>query len=219
MSASSGRDFDVVIVGGGVIGAAMASLLVARKLSAPGRVAIIAERFSAGPPAHADWDLRVFALSRASQRLLQACGVWDALPAQRLFAYERMCVWDAGGEPHGKGSLSFDCAEIGEPNLGFIVDGGALQWQCVQAARRAGAVMIEAGLERLVAADADISMRWWGTCARASLTTTPRGSDFSRKGPWPSFRCRTAAHPSSGAPRWPRRLVWASWIPRASPPP
>jgi 2-octaprenylphenol hydroxylase len=159
MSASSSRDFDVVIVGGGVIGAAMASLMVARKLSTPGRVAVIADRFSTIPPADADWDLRVFALSRASQRLLKACGVWDALPAQRLFGYERMCVWDAGGEPRGKGSLSFDCAEIGEPNLGFIVDGRALQWQCVQAARSAGAVMIEAGLEGLAASDAGISIR------------------------------------------------------------
>ena len=158
MSASSGRDFDVVIVGGGVIGAAMASLLVARKLSAPGRVAIVADRFSAGLEPDADWDLRVFALSRASQRLLGACGVWDALPARRLFAYERMCIWDAGGEPHGKGSLSFDCAEIGEPNLGFIVDGRALQWQCVQAARSAGTVMIEAGLERLATADTGMSI-------------------------------------------------------------
>jgi 2-polyprenylphenol 6-hydroxylase len=159
MSAPGSRDFDVVIVGGGVIGAAMASLLVVRKLVAPGRVAIIADRFSAMPPAGADWDLRVFALSRASQRLLNVCGVWEALPAQRVFAYERMCVWDADGEPHGKGALNFDCAEIGEPNLGFIVDGRTLQWQCVQAARSAGAVMIEAGLERLVAADADMSIR------------------------------------------------------------
>ncbi len=126
MSAAPARDFDVIIVGAGVIGAVMASLLVARKLSAPGRVAIIADRFAAPAAAHADWDLRVFALSRASERLLEACGVWDSMPASRVFAYERMCVWDAGGEPHGKGSLSFDSAEIGEPNLGFIVDGHAL---------------------------------------------------------------------------------------------
>jgi 2-octaprenylphenol hydroxylase len=85
--------------------------------------------------------------------------VWDSLPAQRMFAYERMCVWDAGGEPQGKGSLRFDCAEIGEPNLGFIVDGRALQWQCLQAARTAGAVLLEAGLAAIVATDAEISVR------------------------------------------------------------
>jgi 2-octaprenylphenol hydroxylase len=158
MSTPGSGDFDVVIVGAGVIGAVMASLLVVRKLSAPGRVAIIADRFAAAPAADADWDMRVFALSRASERVLKACSVWDALPARRVFAYERMCVWD-GGEPDGKGSLRFDCAEIGEPNLGFIVDGRTLQWQCLQAARAAGAVLIEAGVEALIATDADISVR------------------------------------------------------------
>ena len=98
MSTTQARDFDVVIVGAGVIGAAMASLLVARQLSAPGRVAIIADRFATAASADADWDLRVFALSRASERLLKACGVWDSLPAKRVFAYDRMCVWDADGE-------------------------------------------------------------------------------------------------------------------------
>ena len=87
------------------------------------------------PAPDADWDLRVFALSRASQRLLRLCGVWDLLPAQRRFAYERMCVWDAQGAPGGAASLSFDAAQLGEPNLGHIVDGRVLQWQCWQAAR------------------------------------------------------------------------------------
>jgi 2-polyprenylphenol 6-hydroxylase len=158
MSAVPARDFDVIIVGAGVIGTAMASLLVARKLSAPGRVAIVADRFGTAAQADADWDLRVFALSRASQRLLKTCGVWDALPATRLFAYERMCVWDAGGEPHGKGSLSFDAAEIGEPNLGFIVDGRVLQWHCLQAARNAGTVLLEGGLTAIASGDAAVSI-------------------------------------------------------------
>jgi 2-octaprenylphenol hydroxylase len=159
MSAPGGRDFDVIIVGAGVIGAVMASLLVARRLSAPGRIAIIADRMAAAPPANADWDLRVFALSRASERLLEACAVWDSLPVQRVFPYERMCVWDAGGEPQGKGSLCFDCAEIAEPNLGHIVDGQALQWQCLQAARSAGAVLLEAGLEAIACGGADVAVR------------------------------------------------------------
>jgi len=159
MSAAGGRDFDVVIVGAGVIGAVMAALLVARKLSAAGRVAILADRFAGAVPADADWDLRVFALSRASERLLRACGVWDSLPLERVCAYERMCVWDAAGAPGGKGSVRFDCAEIGEPNLGFIVDGRVLQWQCLQAARSAGVVLLEGGLDAAAATDSGVSIR------------------------------------------------------------
>lgn len=169
MRAASSRDFDVIIVGAGVIGAAMAALLVARKLCAPGRIALIAERFadaggsgaipSAAAAPDSDWDLRVFALSRASERLLRQCGVWDALPRNRVFAYERMCVWDGAGAPQGRGSIVFDCAEIGEPNLGFIVEGRALQYQCLQAARHLGIVTIEGQLDTLAMGDADATVR------------------------------------------------------------
>jgi ubiquinone biosynthesis UbiH/UbiF/VisC/COQ6 family hydroxylase len=154
------RDFDVVIIGAGVIGAAMAALLVARKVCAPGRVGIIAERLApdvaADAAVDADWDVRVFALSRASERLLRHCGVWNSIPPQRIFAYERMCVWDAGGAPQGPGSLSFDCAEIGEPNLGFIVEGRALQRHCLRQVSAAGVVLIEAGMQGIAVGDAEV---------------------------------------------------------------
>jgi 2-polyprenylphenol 6-hydroxylase len=159
MSGGASRDFDVIIVGAGVIGSSMAALLAARQLSAGPRIAVVADRFAGAPPPGSDWDLRVFALSRSSERLLKACGAWQMLLAQRVFAYEQMCVWDAGGEPTGKGSLRFDCAEIGEANLGYIADGGALQWSCLQAARAAGVAMIEAGLASISTTPADISIR------------------------------------------------------------
>jgi 2-octaprenylphenol hydroxylase len=143
------RDFDVLIVGAGVVGSAMGALLLARKICAPGRVGIIADRLPPDPAPDADWDLRVFALSRASERLLRHCRVWESLPPQRVFAYQRMCVWDAGGAPQGKGSLSFDCAELGEPNLGYIVEGNALQRECLRQVKSAGAVLIEGGLQSI----------------------------------------------------------------------
>ena len=149
-TAQPGRELDVIIIGAGIIGAAMAALALARKLVEPGRIAIVAERLPSmdapQPASAADWDVRVFALSRASQRLLAGSGIWDLLPALRIFAYERMCVWDADGGPNGAGSLCFDCAEIGEPNLGHIVDGGTLQRESLAAARAAGVALIEAGV-------------------------------------------------------------------------
>jgi 2-octaprenylphenol hydroxylase len=79
--------------------------------------------------------------------LLQLCGVWKTLPSDLVSPYERMCVWDESGVPEGRGSLTFDCAELGEPDLGAIVDGRALQEECLRAAGGAGAVMLEASLE------------------------------------------------------------------------
>ena len=152
------REFDVVVGGAGTIGTVAAALLVARGHCAPGRVALIAERL---PQAgfDRDWDLRVFALSRASQRLLEACGVWQRIRADRICQYERMCIWDANGAADAAGSLQFDCAEIGEPNLGSIVDGRELQWRCLEAARAAGVVVIEAGIDTAVCGDAEVRVR------------------------------------------------------------
>ena len=105
-------DFDVIIVGAGAVGAAMAALLVARRLSAPGRVALIADHFTGPPPAHADWDLRVFALSRSS-----ACSTCAVIRRRRSeFTPERMRL---GTERRTSRPISaLDCVEIGEPNLG-----------------------------------------------------------------------------------------------------
>ncbi|MDE2347173.1 MAG: FAD-dependent monooxygenase [Gammaproteobacteria bacterium] len=147
------QEFDVVVVGAGAVGAATAALLATRGVTAPSRIAVLDARLPTATQA-ADWDLRVFALSHASQRVLREIGAWERLPRSRVARYERMCVWDAAGAPGGGGSLTFDCAELGEPDLGSIVDGAELKWHCLQAARHAGVAIVEAGL-RDVGVDAE----------------------------------------------------------------
>ena len=110
---------DVVVVGAGMVGAAMACALEGSGL----RVLVIEAREPA-----ADWpadevDLRVSALTRASQRILQAVGAWPRMCALRVSPYREMHVWDAGG----RGSIHFDGAEVGEPELGFIVENRVTQ--------------------------------------------------------------------------------------------
>jgi 2-octaprenylphenol hydroxylase len=158
VSRARSNEFDVVIVGGGVLGLAMACLLLARKLCTSGRIAVVADQPSPGPSLGDDWDLRVFAMSRASERLLKICGIWNCLPPARVFPYERMCVWDSTSKPQGVGSLTFDCAQIGEPNLGHIVEGRALQWQCWQTARAAGVVLIEGAVASIAAGDENVTL-------------------------------------------------------------
>ena len=152
------RDLDVIIVGAGVIGAALAAFLLKRGIVAGGRLALIASRFEAPAASDADWDLRVFALSRASERMLAACDAWP-LPRSRMQVYERMCVWDEHDAPDAPRALRIDCAEFGEPDLGHIVDARALQSACLEAARHAGALIIAGECGEVTPSDGAMRIR------------------------------------------------------------
>jgi 2-octaprenylphenol hydroxylase len=79
--------------------------------------------------------------------------------------------------------LSFDCAEIGEPNLGFIVEGRALQWHCLQAARAAGAVLIETPVAAIRVAEADVAIRLGdGRELRSQLLAAADGPQSKTRG-------------------------------------
>ncbi len=65
------RDFDVIVVGTGLAGACVAAVLTRCAGLTPARVAVVAETLPQLPPAAAPPDLRVVAMSRASQRVLQ----------------------------------------------------------------------------------------------------------------------------------------------------
>lgn len=115
--------YDVVIVGGGPVGALLACALGAGGL----RVAVVEAQ---APPQHLErqspdqaFELRVSALTRASELILRGVGAWDALPLERLGVFREMHVWDAGGS----GEIHFDSADIGEPALGYIAENQAVQ--------------------------------------------------------------------------------------------
>ncbi|MDN5865205.1 MAG: UbiH/UbiF/VisC/COQ6 family ubiquinone biosynthesis hydroxylase [Gammaproteobacteria bacterium] len=111
------HDVDVAIVGGGPVGCVLA-LALAR---AGASTALIEAR---EPPAwnEAEVDLRVYALSRASQNILARLDLWPRIAAARVSAYDAMEVWEA----NGRGRVHFSAAEVGEPDLGHIVEGRLL---------------------------------------------------------------------------------------------
>lgn len=110
---------DVAIVGGGAVGAALACALADKGLT----LTLIDAQTPAPYDPKAEVDLRVFALSMASRRILEALGAWQTVTAARLSPYRDMQVWDAGG----KGSVHFDSADLGQPELGYIVESSLLQ--------------------------------------------------------------------------------------------
>ncbi|MGH8323994.1 MAG: FAD-dependent monooxygenase, partial [Steroidobacteraceae bacterium] len=68
---------------------------------------------------------RVVAVSRSSERILEAAGSWKRV--LRLSPYERMRIWHESVPPFSPGSLLFDAAAVGEPNLGYIIENRVLQ--------------------------------------------------------------------------------------------
>lgn len=101
--------FDIVIVGGGLTGAALALALA----DSPYRVALL-EPHPPAPPAE-DWDSRVYAFSPGNVDWLRRLGGWrDDLRAQAVYAMR--IFGDAGG------SLTYDALEAGLPDLAWIAE-------------------------------------------------------------------------------------------------
>ncbi|EIJ41873.1 Ubiquinone biosynthesis hydroxylase, UbiH/UbiF/VisC/COQ6 family [Beggiatoa alba B18LD] len=106
-------NFDVVIVGSGIVGSTLACALLQAGL----KVALV----EANPQTVIDTqslDLRTFAITRASERIFQQLGVWSAMQALRVSPFQSMYVWDA----NGTGEIHFDCTQLVEPVLGHIVE-------------------------------------------------------------------------------------------------
>jgi 2-octaprenylphenol hydroxylase len=111
--------YDVVVIGAAMVGATTALALARGGL----RVALV-ERSEPTPfKADAEYALRVSAISRASQRIFESLGVWEGMLRRRASPYRRMCVWDATGS----GEIVFDAADLGEPDLGHIVENVVVQ--------------------------------------------------------------------------------------------
>ncbi len=147
MAAGKRHDFDVVVIGGGMVGLAFAALAAQDERLASLRTAIV-EPAVPRPPRDGDVDLRVSALSRASQRILQVAQAWPAL-AERACPYSEMVVWDAASRPDARDALHFSAAESGEPDLGHIVENLRVQWALLESPCLKGIAQLRAGLESL----------------------------------------------------------------------
>ena len=104
-------DFDVLVVGGGLVGAA-AALAVA---GAGVRVGLLDAQRPALSRGAFDMDIRNIACSPASQALLSEVGVWRELDAA---SYRHMSVW----EERGTAGLEFDADEVERSELGWILE-------------------------------------------------------------------------------------------------
>jgi 2-octaprenylphenol hydroxylase len=142
------RDFDVVVVGGAMAGAGAAALLAATPATAGLRIALVEPRPAAAPESGAPLDMRVSALSRASQQLLERTGAWAAV-ASRAAPYRRMVIWEMRQRADAPDALVFDAAELGEPDLGHIGENRTIQAALTARAEALGVVLLGADFATL----------------------------------------------------------------------
>jgi len=120
------NNFDCVIVGGGMIGAASAVALADLGLE----VAIVERSSCQDFDAHLPIDLRVSAISIATQQLLEQLGAWRSLSQKRMCPYSRLGVWETE-----LSYTEFDAQTINQPTLGHIVENKVIQlslWEVIE---------------------------------------------------------------------------------------
>ena len=145
----SAAEFDVIILGGGPVGLAIAAALARERYT----IALVerAPLTTYEASGDEDWDARVYAISPGSAELLRAIGAWQGLPSERLSPIEMM---DVHGDEDG--ALRFSAYELGERALAWIVEHRELCSALLKSARGGGLVEVIAPAEpRSVAWRAD----------------------------------------------------------------
>jgi len=114
--------FDVIIVGGGIVGLTLACKLASESDSNIKIAVIEAREAKFAEIVENKFDLRVSAITRASQRVFTEIDIWSNIESKRICQFSDMHVWD----DTGVGEIHFDSAEIGEPYLGNIIENSVI---------------------------------------------------------------------------------------------
>jgi len=120
------KHFDCVVIGGGMVGAATALSLAQLGLKVAVVEQVAPKTFS---PEQA-FDLRVSAISLASEHLLSQLGIWQQLQLWRSAPYKRLAVWETEAS-----YTEFDADSIGQSHLGHIIENRLIQsalWQKIE---------------------------------------------------------------------------------------
>lgn len=107
------RAFDIVIVGGGLVGLTQALALRKTGLS----VAVVETHPSQGMPS-GEPQLRVSALTLATENIFRSLGGWQHLDSARISPYQSMDVWDQDSFAN----IAFTAAQVTQSQLGYIVE-------------------------------------------------------------------------------------------------
>ncbi|MEC9589207.1 FAD-dependent 2-octaprenylphenol hydroxylase [Escherichia marmotae] len=133
------QSVDVAIVGGGMVGLAVACGLQGSGL----RVAVLEQRVPEPLAADAPPQLRVSAINAASEKLLTRLGIWQDILSRRASCYHGMEVWDKDSFGH----ISFDDQSMGYSHLGHIVENAVIHYALWNKAQQSSDITLFAPAE------------------------------------------------------------------------
>ena len=142
-------DSDLIIIGGGLNGCAMA-LAAAQG----GLTCTVIDVLPKATKSNADFDGRSYALALTSQRLLDAIGLWDDLHDNAEPMLEIKVTDGRAGEGPSPFFLHFDHAEIEEGPMGYMVQDRHLRPAFLNALEDQQNIVVRHG-ETVVAQDTD----------------------------------------------------------------
>lgn len=112
------QSVDIAIIGGGMVGLTVAAALENSGL----RIAVIESQLPEEELASLP-DIRVSAISRASENILNNVGAWQGILSRRAAPYTSMRVW----EQDSFAKIEFEAEDIAQHNLGHIVENRVIQ--------------------------------------------------------------------------------------------
>ena len=116
---TSSQQYDVLIIGGAMVGSALACALAQGEYSKHLKIAVVeGNEFSRDWLTSQSFDPRVSALTAATRKIFESLGVWQHTEKFRISPFEGMSVWDAEGTGH----IEFDAMQMAEKQLGHIVE-------------------------------------------------------------------------------------------------
>ena len=165
-------DFDVIVVGGGLVGASLALALRAAGL----RLAVVDTQRPQTTVEPAGWDSRVYAISPGSAAFLDACGAWRGIDAARVCQVEDMHV--VGDDRLS--TIDFSAYKAGLPELAIVVENRELQrvlWSELARAPDVELIVPAACRELMFSQDAAQLRLGDGRTLRARLIVAADGAD------------------------------------------